>query len=360
MCGIDESDAYLNRHGSRRFPRSQYSVVKQKDQVEKVKLAGLPSAVSSVADEVMAPWGGLDSAHRFDGARLVADHADKYVLYGTDRRARAVLTLSPASHPRVAEDAAALAAAAKDRLGVVLGAHVLVPLHVGDADGLSFSISPHCGPFSNATLAGHLRKWRLRRRVFDWLRDVTRRIATTPQSHEIEAHFAEPLRRIALHPMLPLKLHTAAQRALDDLDSHAWRPRFALAHNDFWPGNLLGARTNGACDTGFVVIDWAAPPCQATASMTWSGWQCRCVCRALPLPLKPRAMPRHWAASRRRRGTICCVRWAGWPATWANGRSISSPSARGPVSNTSTTTLVRRPLSGNLCIGLRGKSSGLA
>ena len=204
----------------------------------------------------MQAHGGVRSVRLLAMPHLVADHADKYLVFGPGRSASAVITVSPPGYPSAVQDAAAHAVAAKERLGEALGANVLVPWHVGESDGVSFAITPFCRSFREGTLAGRLWKLRIRRPVFGWLREVTRSTATVPAPPQLEQRFGAPLRRIAAHGLLAADMRDAARRALDELDAAAWRPRSVMAHNDFWFGNLLRPAHSAAERNVFVVIDW--------------------------------------------------------------------------------------------------------
>jgi aminoglycoside phosphotransferase (APT) family kinase protein len=101
-------------------------------------------------------------------------------------------------------------------------------------------------------------RWRLRRPVFSWLRDVTSLTAKTPNAEEVVTDFSDPLHHLADSDFLPDNVRSEAREALDELAAGRWKPMQVAAHNDLWSGNLLVAPAGGKGGPGFAVIDWGA------------------------------------------------------------------------------------------------------
>src|SRR5207248_10552168 len=84
-------------------------------------------------------------------------------------------------------------------------------------------------------------------KLFEWLSLVTMKTSRAPEN--VEA-FDVALNRIASESLAP----QAAAEALGQLRAGEWKPKFVLAHNDLWIGNVL--RAPGNRQFPFVIIDW--------------------------------------------------------------------------------------------------------
>jgi hypothetical protein len=156
----------------------------------------------------------------------------------------------------VAAQAAASAIQAADRLGSELGASVLTPLHIGDCDGATYTVTAFCRPLSTNRWVARWQRWQLASPVLDWLQAVTRHTAVPADAARTEALFARPLEALAENRIVDPSVRAGAAAARNALATGRWRPRTVLAHNDLWAGNLL-RRAQPGKGTPFYVIDWA-------------------------------------------------------------------------------------------------------
>jgi hypothetical protein len=204
---------------------------------------------------VMQRHGGLGLVCPLELPKLVDDHADKFLVHDASARRSAVVAVSPPNHPRTQWEAAKRAAAARRALGPRIGAAVLVPWHVGETDGVYYTVTPYREPISDARPLRALQRRSLRAHLLQWLAEATARTvrATTPD--ETYWRFVVPLQAVVEDPRLGGELRHAASVALADLDAGRWQPRLVLAHNDLWEGNVLRAQ-GSPFEWSFSIIDW--------------------------------------------------------------------------------------------------------
>lgn len=218
----------------------------------------------SVADRlrgVLEPLGGFGNLHPFDQPQ--AGETPRHLLIrNRSGRAVAVLLFSSPEEPDVMRRYAERAAQARQALGERLGQVVLPPLASGESEGTSYIVLPFCSPLSRRRGLFHLQRYLLRGRVYRWLREVTARTARPAAGPEIEADFLLPLKALASHTGVNAEVRQAAEAAMRRLEAGHWKPRYVLAHNDLWLGNLLLRKSWPLGPAGepfpFHVIDWAA------------------------------------------------------------------------------------------------------
>lgn len=75
--------------------------------------------------------------------------------------------------------------------------------------------------------------------VLNWLQRVTRHTATPVPAADLEAAFARPLESLSCLAQISSSLRQATRSALERLRSGRWQPRWVVAHNDLWVGNIL-------------------------------------------------------------------------------------------------------------------------
>lgn len=218
---------------------------------------GLPAVVVEAAHHILDSHGGVGHIDALPLPRLVADSADKFIAFSKRGRPIAIIAIAPKTHPRTVQEAADRANLASQRLGPQLGAQVLTPLHVGECEGCSFSITPYCKPFGNGWLRGRWARWRVGDGALDWLLASTEYTTQEIDTVQTEALYAEPLARMARHAAIRPEDRAAAQTALNSLAGGNWLPKALLCHYDFWMGNLLHAPASPSQPQRFVVIDWA-------------------------------------------------------------------------------------------------------
>lgn len=216
----------------------------------------LPADILATLDQLLRDRGGLGQVSAVALRRLVEDHCDKFVVFSRSGQPIAFVVLSPREFPQVAAHAAASAIQASERLGPVLGATVLTPLHVGESGGASYTVTAFCRPLSANRWVARWQRWRLAAPVLDWLHAVTRHTAAPVDGAQADALFAQPLEALAANTIVDPSVRAGAVVARNALANGRWKPRSVLAHNDLWAGNLLRRAQPGA-GTPFYVIDWA-------------------------------------------------------------------------------------------------------
>lgn len=192
----------------------------------------------------------------------VADHVFKMLVRDPGGRPLGVALCSNPVSPDLVARGMRLAREAKSMLDPELGAAILDPLFEGECEGLSCVVLPHCRALSTRRLLNRYQLHLLKPGLFHWLRRVTERTVTIPDTARIESAFTVPLSSLARHAELPDRLRNGASAALARLEKKTWSPRHVLAHNDFWPGNVLidyrniTKRGDRRWRERFVIIDW--------------------------------------------------------------------------------------------------------
>jgi len=215
----------------------------------------VPPDIDRSVRELLAERGGFSRLRHLQLARKVADHCEKLVAHDASGRPAAFVVVSPRAHPSAVLEATLRARAAREQLRGEPAAAVLVPWRVGEADGLSFSVTEYAHP-----LGGHdlLSRWRRRscgRRAIDWLHHVAAQTVADVPEDAVDARVAGPLARLVADETLGSSVRTAGREALAALDAGRWRPRQQLAHNDFWWNNLVRPSTRRDLAWPYV-IDW--------------------------------------------------------------------------------------------------------
>lgn len=211
----------------------------------------LPTVISEAITRAMQPYGGVGKIELLALERKVSDAADKFVVFDLSGAPTLVVILASLKDPTSVREGAELAILARSHLGTDLGSCVLVPLEVGESEGVSFSITRYCLPRNR-----WVRRWE-QDKVFEWLGQVAYYTAVDPLPEEIEVKFVQPLQALSKFEDLPLDVRNAAKEALTQLQSNSWHPRLMLAHNDLWSGNFLKALPENEHEWPFSIIDWA-------------------------------------------------------------------------------------------------------
>jgi hypothetical protein len=189
-----------------------------------------------------------------------ADATAKLVFRNQAGRPRAILICSNPVAPGAIATAVAAAAHAKTLLEGNAKEAILDPLATGVVDGLSYALYTWCLPLSNHRLLWPLQRRSLRPRLLQWLREVLQATRRDVSDGAVEQSFLAPLRYVADAMDLDPAIRHAATLASKRLCQGQWRPKFVLAHNDLWKGNiLLGGPPSVSAWSGqrpFVVIDW--------------------------------------------------------------------------------------------------------
>jgi hypothetical protein len=208
--------------------------------------------------------------HRYDKRQIlplastdsVADSTTKALVRDSSGRSLAVVLCSAPASPDMVQRAMYRAHKAKVSLGPTLGEKILDPMAEGRVQGLSYAIIPHCERLSDFGPYWVIQRAILAPTMFDWLRRVTEHTVHKVESGAIGRRYDMPLRHIASISVLSDRVHAAAERTMQRLDSGAWIPQHVLMHGDLWKGNLLVRERDAEIkrrrwQDRVVVIDWA-------------------------------------------------------------------------------------------------------
>ena len=207
----------------------------------------------------MGAHGGIGSVEFLHLPRLVPDYVEKAIVFTPQARPALLVMISSRAYPDSVEDAFQRAAAARDALGEgASGAAVQVALRQGRSDGQSFAVVPYLWPIGRGRFSSRWDRFRLRRPVLEWLREVTRRtVSSAPEATWAES-FVNPLQALSRLEAAGERVRHAAVASERALERRSWEPRWVLAHNDLWLGNFLRRRADPAGIPAFAVIDWGA------------------------------------------------------------------------------------------------------
>jgi len=218
--------------------------------------AGLSEQIASVLNE---PAGNLSllvisRSEAADGTTVIS-------VSDAKNNQRAVVLCSPPGFPDMVDRAMVMADKAKQALGPRLGDHVLDPLLRGRLEGDSYAVLPYCRPLSNSPVVSRVQNFKLRPTLFDWLYEALRKTLSPAPTSAIAERFEQRLRHLASMTAVNQDLRSAANDALERLQSGAWKPRHVLAHGDCWRGNVLIRPAAAFSErrpwaSRFVLIDW--------------------------------------------------------------------------------------------------------
>jgi hypothetical protein len=218
--------------------------------------AKLPAEIESAVQSLLAAQGGIGSVEFLALPRLVPDHVEKAVVFTPEARPALLVMIAPTAYPDCVRDAFGRAEAAKLALSGTAGEAVQVALCSGFAEGQSFAVVPYLTPSARGRLRRRWERLLLRGPALAWLREVTRQtVAVPPEGSRVEGFF-DPLLALATNPAVSERVRDAARSSMNALEAGRWQPRWVLAHNDLWIGNLLRRRSRQAGTPGFAVIDW--------------------------------------------------------------------------------------------------------
>ncbi|MCE9660679.1 MAG: aminoglycoside phosphotransferase family protein [Burkholderiales bacterium] len=216
----------------------------------------LPEEIESAVESLMEPHGGIGGVEFLALPRLVPDHVEKAVVFTPEARPALLVMIAPAAYPDCVRDAFGRAEAARLALGGTIGEAVQVALCKGFAASQSFAVVPYLRPRGSGRLRQRWERLRLRGPVLAWLREATRRTVSVPPEGALADGFVEPLRALCAHAAVGEQVRSAARASLGALEAGRWQPRWVLAHNDLWIGNLLRRPSVRDGAPAFAVIDW--------------------------------------------------------------------------------------------------------
>ena len=224
--------------------------------------AMLWKSIRERAEAVLEMRGQLGGVSRLCPPKEVVDDTLKLLITAKDGRRAAVIRWSSEVAPHGVAEETELARKAKELLGARLGAVVLDPLLTGEVGGRSFTMLPYCEPLKESRVRWLVQRLLLAPRILEWLRLATECTAREATEDQIESDFRLPLEFMMQNEQLGARIREEARRAVRLLDDGHWRPKYVLAHNDLWKGNILIRRGSGRDSPGefrgVVVIDWGS------------------------------------------------------------------------------------------------------
>ncbi len=190
----------------------------------------------------------------------VADASTKAVIEDRSGNPEAVLLLADRATPTTVRRSTARAREVAEHLGPALGSVVLQPLFCGDFEGLSYAVLPWRRALAASPLRRRAQMVWLVPRLLHWLRAVVRATVCDASEAQLAERVRDPLQRLVGDERFSGEMRRDAEAALVRIASGQWRPRFVLAHDDLWAGNILLPRDRSsrrASAYGFHLIDWA-------------------------------------------------------------------------------------------------------
>jgi hypothetical protein len=216
----------------------------------------LPAEIESVVASLMDAHGGIGNVAFLELPRLVADHVEKAIVFTPQARPALLVMIAPAAYPDCVREAFVRADAARLALGGGVAQAVQVALRNGFVDGRRFAVVPYLTPPGGGWLPLGWERRRWRRPVLAWLREVTRQTVVLPPEESYAEDFFAPLQALSVLTAVGEGVREAARASIHDLEVGRWQPRWVLAHNDLWLGNLLRPRPRPPGAPPFAVIDW--------------------------------------------------------------------------------------------------------
>lgn len=183
---------------------------------------------------------------------LVVDATQKILIYTkNDKQPKMFVLVSSAKTPLAVKSAYDKLGVLAKKIGERLAKNLLIPLEIGESNGLTYSISAYHRPLYKTFIAKQMDLWRIRQLLINWVIDVaavTKKPATTD---EINDSFKKPLLALSLASGLKQEYKSVALQAIEAINQNNWQPCFVCAHNDLWLGNVLSSH-----ETEFLLIDW--------------------------------------------------------------------------------------------------------
>jgi len=195
---------------------------------------------------------------------MAADAPPKFLLRDPNGNATGFVLCSAWRAPELIGRGVTRAEQARYALGPDLGQVILHSLASGQIEAppgtapdgskcgggrLTYTALPFRTPVSSNRIVRYFQRRSLRPSLFKWLREATIKTAHDGPS-DAKSAFSAALCEASKLELAP----DAAANALRQLDSHQWKPKFVLAHNDLWIGNILRDASNARFP--FVIIDW--------------------------------------------------------------------------------------------------------
>lgn len=183
---------------------------------------------------------------------LVSDTTQK-ISIGISKNGspKAFVLISAAKTPSAIKSGYEKLCSLAEIIGPELSKNLLMPLHVSESNGLTYSISRYHKPLSSKLLLKNLDVWRIKRHLIEWVICVAKASKTPIAKTEIEVSFMQPLLVLGQVEGLKPKYQKIAFEAANAIKNGSWQPSFICTHNDLWWGNVLSSK-----QYKFVLIDW--------------------------------------------------------------------------------------------------------
>ncbi|GAB6145683.1 protein kinase family protein [Desulfocicer niacini] len=132
-----------------------------------------------------------------------------------------------------------------------------LPFLSGDVQGISWALYD-----LNIALSQNRWVWQVQKRLLTpmvsrWLTDVLETTNKPVSPTDLPSMIVSPLEALCREKAFAGEMTKAAADALKRIESGAWKPCTALAHNDLWRGNIMRPPHTSVFTRQFRVIDWA-------------------------------------------------------------------------------------------------------
>jgi len=136
---------------------------------------------------------------------------------------------------------------------------IQTPILEGAYENLSWALFSIKRPLSDNKWHWRWQKVLLAPHLTKWLTDVTRGSKMDIEARQISQALISPLQDLAGDQQFPADIRKSAEKAVERLMSGVWTPKFVLAHNDLWKGNIMlpAPGERGKARQKFYIIDWA-------------------------------------------------------------------------------------------------------
>ena len=183
---------------------------------------------------------------------LVSDATQKFIVYTTgNKQTKAFVLVSPAKKPNAIKSGHMKLRGLANNVGIKLAQNLLMPLEIGESEGLSYSISAYHRPLHTTFLLKQMDNLRVRASLINWVIDVASATKSKASVAEIEIQFTQPLMALSQANGVKQAYKNSIVEAIEAINNCTWQPYFVSAHNDLWRGNILSSN-----NTKFVLIDW--------------------------------------------------------------------------------------------------------
>lgn len=183
---------------------------------------------------------------------LVSDATQKFIVCTTKlKQPKAFVLVSPVKKPNTIKSGHIKLCGLAKNIGTSLAQNLLMPLEIGEIDGLSYSISQYHRPLHTTFLLKQMDNWRVSASLVNWVIDVAKVTKANASDAEIESHFNKPLKALNQAVGVKQAYKNIIVEAIEAIKNGTWQPYFVSAHNDLWRGNVLSGN-----NTKFVLIDW--------------------------------------------------------------------------------------------------------